>query len=448
VPNSLKTRVFRVSLSIFFTCGSLAGLSAAAAPKHKDFTRKQIEKILDGLVAEPPDDRDLECESKPAFKFIKVRDRIIDVDDEKLCKLIKEYESFVKNNVLPFWKSKEKFGLLIRPIDKKEDFNASFNPRPILNKATMPYIELHYLADAPVAPQQAVWAHEFGHAYLQENLEKVFYPSTRAKFLSHFEDNSGRSRLLRKKMEILGQEDDDIREKWSKASSEQIHNVLSKQQARNAFRRAVLDKEMDDTAATESPVVLPYHEFFADVFAVLLTHNPNAIGDSFDELGMPSNSDWRRFKLNEEIADPKTWNQLEQHELFTPTRSYFGKNILNRIKDPQKFLSKFADFIAGQLKSLDKVHLLSYQPFSEAIQQSNSPDEISGHFSAWVKDSKIMSPLSPQEIKAFCELDFSKCKAEIVEQLNKGTKGVFFTNLDPAWANEDLMKALDRISAE
>lgn len=428
------------SLSIFLSV--VLPLSAGAETVRE--ARARAEQYLLSPGGEVPRGPNLNCNSPRVFKFYKMA-FADSVATPELCDAVTEYADHFSENILPYWPLKENFGFEVQPIANLEEFNASFNSRPTLNKMTLSYFNFRYLPGAPIPPQKVVWSHEAGHAALQEILDDHFFPVAREAFLTRIENQAqngpAEKQLLNLKAQVQA-----IHDSWSKLSAEETA-IMGKQQTALGFRIAALENTLQTKDPTNSLILGAFHEFFADLFAVYFYNNPNIIGESFDALGLKKTpSDFRRFDPKSAIVSAQGWSNLEPHVLLTPARHYFGKQIYSKIKNPKRFMNELAQYFIGVLENPDSSVFLDYNPIIGDVEGSSSPEELASAIASRQKTSEIFSWFRKEQIKDFCDVDFKVCKTEILKQLKRGQNGLFLTNVNAEGANMRLIEAMEKIA--
>lgn len=428
------------ALSIFWTLA----LPLSAYAETVQEARARAERYLQSPGGEIPRGPDLKCNQANDFKFYKLPFEDA-VATPELCEAVTAYGTHFRQKVLPYWPLNDNFGMQIRPIAKLDEFNAAFIMRPILNKQTLPQFLFHYLPGTPIQSQIGVWSHEAGHAALQEILDNHFYPIAVEAFLKKVE-NQARNTPAEQALKKQQAEDDAIKAAWKTASADEINNVLSKRQSASGFRLAALKNITGTKDPLDSAIVGSFHEFFADLFAAYLHNDLNVTGDSLDQLGITKTpSDFRRFDPKSASVVAQGWKNLEAHVLLTPARHYFGKNLFSKIKDPKRFMNELAQYFIYVFENPDPSMFLSYQPTITDVQNSQNPGQLSEALNARQKTSEIYFPFQTREIKEFCELDFSACKTEILNQLRRGQNGIFLTNVNAETANLHLIRAMEKI---
>lgn len=432
--------VVQLLLSIFLSVG--LPLSAQAITVQE--ARAWAERYLLSPGGDVPRGPDINCNLPSTFKFYKM-DRADSSVTPELCDVVAEYAVHFSEKVIPYWSLRESFGFQVEPITNLEDFNASFNGRPTLNKMTLSYFNFRYLPGVPTPPQKVVWSHEAGHAALQEILDNHFYPKAREAFIARAEDQA-RNGPAQQQLNDLKKQVRAIHDSWSKLSAQEATQAGKKQTALD-FQIAALENLLEHNDPTNSIILVAFHEFFADLFAVYLYNDLNIIGESFDKLGLKKTpSDFRRFDPKERTALAKGWSNLETHVLLTPARHYFGKHLHSKINDPKHFMTELARYFIAVVENPDPSIFLSYKSVIADVEKSRNPEEIASAIATRQKTSALFSRFRAEQIKDFCDVDFRECKNEILKQLNRGQSGLFLTNVNPEAANLRLIEAMDKIA--
>jgi hypothetical protein len=205
-----------------------------------------------------------------------------------------------------------------------------------------------------------------------------------------------------------------------------------------------------------------YHEFFADLFAVVFHDAPNAMGDSMLSIMGPSIADAaeaRRFSpLHPEKYDARTWTPPSDitHLFFTPVRVALGADAIEQVNRQGKqklFLKKALDFIAAQILDYT-IHrndqlLLPYEPFVQSFSRAQSQTELIGLLDQAIKGSSLSSTyFHMEDLKEWCSVDFIACQKTIVTELEDGSNGAFSTSIKIHEANDTLYRGLIKILKE
>lgn len=206
-----------------------------------------------------------------------------------------------------------------------------------------------------------------------------------------------------------------------------------------------------------------YHEFFADLFAAVYLNDPNAIGDSLEEL-VPSkeqaNADARRFQpLNPKLFTLDVWNpgpNVGPHLFFTPTRAALGPDLImaaNKQKKGKLLIRKTLDMIANSIAdyaiNVDTELLLPYSPIIKNVSSVTTAKEFSEYLINLEKTNSLSSGfISMQVLADWCKKDFTACKSLVLSELKKGHNGLFMTSIKSKEANINLYNSLLRISEE
>jgi hypothetical protein len=164
----LKATIFVILTSAF---GANAQNASADWGKLKALKKKvsSLEYSTNPLPCRPPEN------AIGWFKFVvqKKEDASKNFDVADACRLVTAYAQEVYGPLQNFWPLREKIGLELTVKNDPLDYNASFNSN-LSNPYYQPRLGLIYIAGVPVEPQKNVWAHEYGHAVLDEYIPQTF----------------------------------------------------------------------------------------------------------------------------------------------------------------------------------------------------------------------------------------------------------------------------------
>ena len=256
-------------VSIFLALASPLSVHVVSAQTItvKD-VRALVEKQL--KVGEAPKGWDLSCAAYAnlpgVVSFYKSERNDLQSTPE-LCEAVTAFGTHLQTKVLPFWPLTERFGIAVERITNRDDFNASFQPRPILAKQSQSQFSFLYLEGTAIGPQIGVWSHEAGHAALNEIISDHFYGIAVEAYIKSQEER--------------------IRNpsSWQRLTSLRRQEKMTADTQRRAaisFRISALENTLEMKDPADSVVVAPFHEFFADLFAAFLHNDPNITGDSHE----------------------------------------------------------------------------------------------------------------------------------------------------------------------
>jgi hypothetical protein len=225
--------------------------------------------------------------------------------------------------------------------------NAFFNPLDL--SLTLPYQLVFNDHDKHPKFTRPVWAHEFGHSVFFANIERFAPLSGWAyhKALVEFRAAQDKSKKEFQAYQDLGREigariDAVCKEGFK--DSEACKQAMEEQVKLLAIMQDVMESMGggDEIFSVQS-LHAPYNEFFADVVAVAIYEDPEAIRDALHFEGekkvMKNLGTRRDFDLPGRLL---VWKDDSIHNALTPSRVHLWKNYLSN----------------GKVKSMDKALLL------------------------------------------------------------------------------------------
>jgi hypothetical protein len=127
--------------------------------------------------------------------------------------------------------------------------------------------------------------------------------------------------------------------------------------------------------------VKPYHEFFADVFTVLLRRDLSSMSDSFEYSGMSVDEKYRaEIRSLSTSFEVNGWVDEEAYAVLAPARSFVGSKIKRLGQLSNKEISDVIYRVLIAISDEVSSHILSSNQKPKSPQQMN--EDLIGHLDA------------------------------------------------------------------
>lgn len=218
-----------------------------------------------------------------------------------------------------------------------EQQGASYNDGAIItiplrahkDKVTQKHLRSRY-------EQITIFIHELGHSVASEFFSKTIprYRQFKDYYLKKSYYSKKVNQLFERGKYLLSLYrdclDDELGEYCSEKYTSQFSNIQleieSAQREEKKYEELSESPEMNKFGL----FMKPYHEYFADVFTVLIRRDFLAMYKSFIYPSITSEDQYlagiRSFAINHEVA---TWEDAEAYAILAPARSYLGSKITN-----------------------------------------------------------------------------------------------------------------------